>query len=94
MLFDAALAGPVPPGVAPVTLNVYAVLAPSPLTVNGEEVPPPVYPLGLDVAVYVIEPVPKSVGAVNATVAVLDPVAVAAPIVGAAGLLGQMPCLG
>jgi hypothetical protein len=37
----AALAGPVPPGVVPVTLNVYDVLAPSPVTVIGD-VPDPV----------------------------------------------------
>jgi hypothetical protein len=55
----------------------------------GEDVPPPVYPLGLDVAVYEIDPAPKQEGAVNATVAVLDPVAVAVPIVGAPGLLGH-----
>jgi hypothetical protein len=71
---------------------VYEVLAVKPVTVIGD-VPVPVKPPGLDVAVYVIDPVPKSVGAVNATVAVVEPVAVAAPIVGAPGLLGQMPCL-
>jgi len=93
ILLDAALDGPVPPGVAPATLKVYEVLPARPLTVNGEVVPPPVYPPGLDVAVYEIDPLPKQEGAVNATVAVLVPVAVAVPIVGAPGLLGQMPCL-
>lgn len=38
----AALAGPVPPGVAPVTLNVYDVLAPRPVTVIGDVPPDPV----------------------------------------------------
>ena len=63
-----------------------------PLTVIGEDAPVPVIPPGLEVAVYVTAPAPKSVGAVNATVAVLDPVAVAVPIVGTPGLRGQMPC--
>ena len=92
-LLLAALAGPVPPGVVPVTENVYAVLPANPVTVKGDVVPAPVSPPGEEVAVYEIEPAPKSVGAVNATVAVLDPVAVAVPIVGAPGLRGQMPAL-
>ena len=92
MLFDAALEGPVPPGVAPVTVNVYEVSADKPLTVIVDA-PVPVNPPGVDVAVYVTEPAPASVGAVYATVAVLELVAVAVPIVGAPGILGQMPCL-
>jgi hypothetical protein len=91
MLFEAALDGPVPPGVVPATENVYAVLAVKPVTVIGEE-PVPVKPPGLDVAVYVTAPVPASVGAVYATVAVVVPVAVAVPIVGAPGERGHMPC--
>jgi hypothetical protein len=59
----AALAGPVPPGVVPVTLNVYEVFAVSPVTVIGDA-PEPVPPEGVDVAVYVTAPVPASVGAV------------------------------
>jgi hypothetical protein len=51
----------------------------------------PVNPPGLDVAVYVIVPEPRLVGGVNATVAEPTP-AVAVPIVGAPGVLGQMPC--
>jgi len=39
--------------------------------------------------VYVTEPVPASVGAVYVTVAVEDVTAVAVPIVGAPGILGQ-----
>jgi hypothetical protein len=46
----------------------------------------PVIPLGDDVAVYdVIVAPPLLAGAVNATVAVVEPVAVAVPIVGAPG---------
>jgi hypothetical protein len=46
----------------------------------------PVIPPGLDVAVYEVIAVPPLLaGAVNATVAVVDPVAVAVPIVGAPG---------
>jgi hypothetical protein len=46
----------------------------------------PVNPPGLDVAVYEVIAVPPLLtGAVNATVAVVDPVAVAVPIVGAPG---------
>jgi hypothetical protein len=47
----------------------------------------PVPPEGLEVAVYVIEPAPKSDGTVKATVAVELPVAVAVPIVGAPGTI-------
>jgi hypothetical protein len=92
MLLEAALAGPIPPGVVPLTVNVYAVFTVKPLTVIGD-VPVAVIPPGDEVAVYVIAPVPASVGAVNATVAVVEPVAVAVPIVGAAGLLGHVPAL-
>ena len=48
----------------------------------------PVFPPGLDVAVYevIVEP-PLEAGAVNATLAVVAPVKVAAPIVGAPGAL-------
>ena len=58
------------------------------------EVPVPVILPGLDVAVYVIEPVPKSEGAVNVTVTCPPAFAsVAVPIVGAPGLRGQVPAL-
>lgn len=50
MLFDAALAGPVPPGVIPTTVNVYAVPFVRPETVMGDEDPVPVIPPGLEVA--------------------------------------------
>jgi hypothetical protein len=89
MLLEAALAGLVPPGVAAVTVNVYEVTGESPVTVIGDEAPLPVTPPGDEVAVYVTVPAPKSVGAVKATVAVDDPVAVAVPMVGVPGLLGQ-----
>jgi hypothetical protein len=45
---------------------------------------------GEDLAVYEIEPVPRSVGAVNTTDAVVPDI-VAVPIVGAPGLRGQFP---
>ena len=70
-----------------VTVNVYEVPDVSPVTVMVpspacSKVPDP--PAGLEVAVYfVIVAPPFDVGAVNATVAVVDPVAVAAPITGA-----------
>tara|TARA_R110000868_G_scaffold407289_1_gene688592 strand:- start:2942 stop:3145 length:204 start_codon:yes stop_codon:yes gene_type:complete len=63
ILLLAALAGPVPPGVAALTVKVYDVLAVKPVTVIGDA-PVPVKPPGEEVAVYVIDPVPKSVGAV------------------------------
>ena len=72
-----------------VTVNVYTVPAVSPLTFMApspgcSKVPDP--PAGLDVAVYfVIVALPFDVGAVNATFAVVDPVTVAAPIIGAPG---------
>jgi hypothetical protein len=50
ILLDAALDGPVPPGVAPLTVNVYEVLAVKPLTVIGD-VPVPLKLPGEDVAV-------------------------------------------
>jgi hypothetical protein len=65
-----------------------------PVTVMGD-VPVAVIDPGVEIAVYVIDPEPKSEGTVKATVAVPDPVApaVAVPMVGAPGILGQMPCL-
>jgi hypothetical protein len=72
-----------------VTVNVYAVLAVNPVTLIVPEpavARVPVPPLGVDVAVYsvIVEP-PSLAGAVYATVAVVFPVAVAVPIVGAPG---------
>jgi hypothetical protein len=68
---------------------VYAVLAVNPVTVIVPEPPVtkvPVPPAGLDVAVYdVAAGTPVNAGAVYVTVAVVDPVAVAVPIVGAPG---------
>ena len=87
-LFDDALAGPVPPGVVPRTVKVYAVPAVKPLTVIGEVDDVPVIDPGVDVAVYVIAPTPRSAGAVKATVADSAP-AVAVPMVGAPGLRGH-----
>jgi hypothetical protein len=95
MLLDATLAGPVPAPFVAATTNVYAVPLVSPVTVIGDA-PVPVMLPGEDVAVYaVIAALPVSEGAVYATVAVPDPAApaVAVPIVGAPGLLGQIPCL-
>jgi hypothetical protein len=58
----------------------------NPLTVIGLEDPVPVLLPTLLVTVYwVIVNPPVSAGAVNATVAVVDPVAVAVPMVGAPG---------
>ena len=57
------------------------------------DAPVPVNPPGDEVAVYVTAPAPRSDGAVYATVAVLEPVAVAVPIVGAPGIRGQVPAL-
>ena len=72
-----------------VTVNVYEVPAERPVTLIVPESDcdrVPVMPPGLDVAVYfVIVALPFDVGAVNATVAVVDPVTVAAPITGAPG---------
>jgi hypothetical protein len=86
-LLLAALAGPVPTALVAVTVNVYAVPRVKPDTVIGDVADVAVIPPGLDVAVYsVIGELPGSAGAVNATVAVVAPVAVAVPIVGAPGL--------
>jgi hypothetical protein len=95
MLFDAALDGPTPPPVVPNTVKVYGVPLVKPVTVMGDVAELPVIDPGDEIAVYVIDPEPKSEGTVKATVAVPDPVApaVAVPIVGAPGILGQMPCL-
>jgi len=92
-LLEAELAGPVPAPFVATTVNVYAVPAVKPDTVIGDVADVPVIPPGLDVAVYpVIDALPVSDGAVKATDADSAP-AVAVPIVGAPGLLGQMPCL-
>jgi hypothetical protein len=65
---------------------VYAVPVVNPLTVMGELEPVPVKLPGEEIAVYpVIALPPSDAGAVNATVAVVGPVAVAVPIVGAPG---------
>ena len=49
------------------TVNVYAVPAVRPETSMGDVALLPVKPLGLDVAVYVIVPLPMYVDAVNTT---------------------------
>jgi len=89
-LLLAALAALVPPGVIATTVNVYAVPTVKPETVTGDAAPVPVMPPGLEVALKVSDPAPGSDDAVKATVAEAPP-AVAVPIVGAPGLLGQMP---
>ena len=64
-----------------------------PVTLIGDVALVPVILLGVEVAVYpVIAVLPVSVGAVKGTLAV-NTETVAVPIVGALGLLGQMPCL-
>jgi hypothetical protein len=90
----AALAAPVPAPLVAVTVNVYAVLFVSPVTAIGEEAPVPVTPPGFDVAVYpVMAALPTFDGAVKATLTVPPETAsVAVPIVGASGLVGQVPC--
>jgi len=71
------------------TTNVYSVPGVNPVTVIGVPVPVPVIPPGVDIAVYsVIAYPPSDAGAVNPTVAVVVPVFVAVPIVGAPGVLG------
>jgi hypothetical protein len=70
MLLDALEAALVPRELVAVTVNVYDVLEASPVTVNGDEAPDAVNPLGLDVAVYeVIGKPPSKEGAVKVTVA-------------------------
>jgi hypothetical protein len=79
------LAALVPAELVAVTVKLYEVREVKPLTVIGELAEVPVIPPGLEVAVNpVIEAPPLSL-AVNATVAVVDEVAVAVPIVGAKG---------
>jgi hypothetical protein len=89
MLLLAALAALVPAALVDVTVNVYAVLALNPVTVMVPEpawLKVPVPPAGLLTAVYdVITLPPLLAGAVNDTVAVVCPVAVAVPITGAPG---------
>lgn len=76
----------VPAALVAVIVNVYDVLGSRPVTEMGDVVPVAVIPPGLDVTVYpVIAEPPLEVGAVNSTVAVVDPVFVAVPIVGASG---------
>jgi hypothetical protein len=83
MLLDAAEKGLFPVELDALTVKVYDVADVNPETVMGDE-PVPVTDPGVEVAVNVV-PVPPVVAAVYATVAVLDPVAVALPIVGASG---------
>ncbi len=87
--FEAADATDVPALFVAVTVNVYAVPVVNPFTVIVPEpawIIVPVTPPGEDVAVYdkIVAP-PSEPGAVKPTVAVVDPVAVATPIVGAPG---------
>ena len=86
---DAADATDVPFAFVAVTVNVYAVPPASPETVTGLDEPVPVIPLGLDVAVNEVAAPPKIAG-VKATVAVVVPVAVAVPIVGASGRAAEV----
>jgi hypothetical protein len=89
MLLLAALAALWPAEFVALTVNVYDVAAVKPDTVIVPEpavASVPVKPPGEDVAVYnVIVAPPLLAGAVYATVAVVVPVAVAVPIVGAPG---------
>jgi hypothetical protein len=68
-----------------VTVKLYVVREVKPLTVIGELEDVPVMPPGLEVAVNPVTEAPPLSLAVNATVAVVDEVAVAVPIVGAKG---------
>jgi hypothetical protein len=84
----AALAADAPVELVPLTVKVYEVPVVNPETVMGDEADVPVIPPGLEVAVYVTDPLlPVYVGAVNATVAVVLLVAVAVPIVAVPGIL-------
>jgi hypothetical protein len=89
MLFEAAEFALFPMLFVARTTNVYAVPVVKPVTVIVPEPAcesVPVTPPGDDVAVYeVIVCPPLLAGAVKATVAVVDPVVVAVPIVGAPG---------
>jgi hypothetical protein len=72
------------------TASVYAVPLDKPLTVIGEDVPVPVEPPGVAVAVYpVIAPPPTLAGAVKVTDARASP-AVAVPILGASGTFSPL----
>ena len=91
MLLEAALLELLPIALVAYTVNVYEVVGFKPVTLIVPEpavASVPVIPPGDDVAVYsvIVEP-PLLAGAVYATVAVEDPVAVAVPIVGAPGTL-------
>ena len=93
--FDAPLTGPVPAPFVATAENVYEVQLVKPDTVTGDEAPVPVTQPGDDLTVYpVIALLPVQDGAVKATLTAPPVVrSVAVPIVGAPGLLGQMPCL-
>jgi hypothetical protein len=84
MLPDAEDSAELPAALEARTVNVYEVPADRPVTVIGLEEPVLVIPPGLEVAVNDVAAAPEP-AAVNATVAVVLPVAVAAPIVGALG---------
>ena len=90
MLLLAALAKPVPKALVAVTVNVYDVPPLNPVIEIGEDVAVPVIPPGLDVAVNDVV-AGMLADEVKATVAVVEPVAVAVPIVGAPGTAGQVP---
>lgn len=92
---DAPLLGPVPAPLVAATAKVYEVQFVSPDTVTGEEAAVPVMHPGVDVAMYpVMALLPVHDGAEKVTLTAPPAVvSVAVPIVGAPGLLGQMPCL-
>jgi hypothetical protein len=90
-LLEEELAGPEPPGVAALTVNVYAVPVVSPDTVTGEAELVPVIEPGDDVAVYVTVPAPRLVGGVKVMDTDVPLATVAVPIVGAPGIRGQVP---
>jgi hypothetical protein len=93
ILFDTALAPPVPAPLVAVTVNVYAVFAVKPVTLIGDVALVAVIPSGEEVArKLVIAALPIFVGAVKGTLAVSTETDTV-PIIGAPGLVGHMPCL-
>jgi hypothetical protein len=83
---DADEAAELPRAFVAMTVKVYEVPAINPVTVNGEDVPVAVRPLGFDVTVYPVIAVPPfAMGAVNGTVIDVALAIVGVPIVGASG---------
>ena len=77
-----------------VTVNVYDDAGLNPVTRIGDDDPVAVIPPGVDVTVYPVTAAPLFTdGSVNATVAVVAPVFVAVPIVGAPGAAASVVML-